>query len=130
LPQILIEFIKTHHGTTKVEYFLRNQKNEEPDRNFDESLFEYPGPKPSSKEQTILMLADSIEASSKSLKNPTGVDIDQLIDNIIQFKISKNQLTNSDLSFSELQKCTDVFKSLLRSIYHVRVEYPAEKKAE
>ncbi len=127
LPQILIDFITTHHGTTRVEYFYRQQKNAEPDREFDESLFRYPGPKPQSKEQTIMMLADSIEAASKSLKNPTGSDIDAMIDKIIEFKINDDQLMESELSFTELQTCIKVFRSLLRSIYHVRIEYPEEK---
>ncbi len=127
LPKLLIDFIKTHHGTTRVEYFYRKQKNDEPDREFDESLFRYAGPKPSSKEQTILMLADSIEAASKSLKNPTGQDIDKLIDGIIEHKVKLGQLSDSSLSFMELKSSKDVFKSLLRSIYHVRIEYPEDK---
>lgn len=126
LPKILIDFIKTHHGTTRVEYFYRKQKTDNPDREFDESIFRYPGPKPFTKEQTILMLADSIEAASKSLKNPTGQDIDKLIDGIVEYKINEGQLSDSPLSFNELDTCKDVFKSLLRSINHVRVEYPAE----
>lgn len=128
LPKILIDFIKTHHGTTRVEYFYRKQLTDEPDREFDESIFRYQGPKPSTKEQTILMLADSIEAASKSLKNPTGQDIDQLIEKIVDFKINEGQLSDSTLNFNELDTCKDVFKSLLRSIYHVRIEYPAEAR--
>ncbi len=127
LPKLLIDFIMTHHGTTRVEYFYRKQKNDEPEREFDESLFIYPGPKPTSKEQTILMLADSIEAASKSLKNPTGEDIDKLIDGITDHKVKLGQLTESSLSFMELEECKNVFRSLLRSIYHVRIEYPEEK---
>lgn len=126
LPSIVTDFITTHHGTTRVEYFYRNQKKQEPDREFDESLFRYPGPKPVSREQTIMMLADSIEAASKSLKNPTGKDIDALIENIVDHKIEMDQLSESQLSFAELQKCVSVFKSLLRSIYHVRIEYPED----
>ena len=126
LPKVLIDIIKTHHGTTRVEYFYRNQKNEEPDREFDESLFRYPGPKPRTKEQTILMIADSLEAASKSLKTPTGQDIDQLIDKIVDYKINEGQLSDSELTFSELAICKDVWRSLLRSINHVRIEYPAE----
>ena len=126
LPKIVTDFITTHHGTTRVEYFYRNQKSAEPDREFDESLFRYPGPKPVTKEQTILMLADSIEAASKSLQNPTGEDIDKLIEKIVDHKIAEDQLINSALSFNELQKCIGVFKSLLRSIYHVRIEYPED----
>ncbi len=126
LPGKLIEFIRSHHGTTRVEYFYRNQLSSEPDREFDEVLFRYPGPKPKTKEEAILMIADSLEAASKSLKNPTGKDIDELVDKIVAGKISNEQLTESALTFSELEQCVDVFKSLLKSINHVRVEYPDE----
>lgn len=128
LPNLLIDFIKSHHGTTRVEYFYRKQLKDEPDREFDESLFVYPGPKPRSKEETILMMADSLEASSKSLKNPTGQDIDQLVDKIIAGKINNGQFEKSAIRFRELEICKRVFKQLLRSIYHVRIEYPEEAK--
>lgn len=130
LPKEIIDFITTHHGTTRVEYFYRNQLKAEPDKEFDESIFRYPGPKPQSKEQTILMIADSLEAASKSLKNPTGQDIDKLVDGIVKYKIEQGQLDDSKLNFDELEKCTAVFKSLLRSINHVRVEYPKEVKVD
>lgn len=129
LPKLIRDIIKTHHGTTRVEYFYRKQKADEPDREFDESIFRYPGPKPTTKEQTILMLADSIEAASKSLKNPTGQDIDKLIEGITEYKVNEGQLSDSALSFHELDACKDVFRSLLRSIYHVRIEYPEEQKS-
>jgi len=126
LPKLIIDFITSHHGTTRVEYFYRNQKSAEPDKEFDESLFRYPGPKPVTKEQTILMIADSLEAASKSLKSPTGQDIDKLVDKIVAYKIDQEQLSDSQLSFNELEQCTTVFKQLLRNINHVRVEYPDE----
>ncbi len=128
LPKDIIDFIRTHHGTTRVEYFYRNQLNQHPDKEFDETLFRYPGPNPWTKEQTIMMMADSLEAASKSLKNATGQDIDNLVDKIIDGKLKAGQLDDSPLSFSELEKCKGVFKSMLRSINHVRVEYPEEKK--
>ncbi len=127
IPNLLTNFIKTHHGTTRVEYFYRNFVNANPERQFDESLFRYPGPKPSSKEETILMIADSLEAACKSLKNPTGQDLDQLIDKIINGKISQGQLEDSELTFEELDICTEEFRKILRSIHHVRIEYPEEK---
>lgn len=127
LPQPIIDLITTHHGTTRVEYFYRNQMNNFPDQDFDQTLFMYPGPKPITREQTILMIADSVEAASKSLKNPTGQDIDNLVDQIVSYKIKNDQLSESQLSFEELGNCVSVFKSLLRNINHVRVEYPTEK---
>lgn len=128
LPKVVVDFIKTHHGTTRVEYFYRNQLSSEPDRQFDESLFRYPGPKPKTKEQTIMMIADSLEAASKSLKSPTGQDIDELIRKIIDHKIDNGQLSDSELTFEELATCKEVWSSLLRSINHVRIEYPDEVK--
>ena len=74
------------------------------------------------------MIADSVEAASKSLKSPVGQDIDKLIDGIVEYKIKEGQLSDSELTFQELDICKDVFKALLRSIYHVRIEYPEEKK--
>ena len=124
LPAVIIDFIKTHHGTSRVEYFYRKQLALKPNGEFDESLFRYPGPKPSTKEQTILMLADSIEAASKSLKEPNIDSIRQLIDDIIHHKIQDGQLDHSVLSYKELQICKDSFNQTLRSIYHVRIAYP------
>ena len=129
LPKVLSRFIETHHGTTRVEYFYRNFIKENPDREFDESIFRYPGPKPNTKEETILMLADSLEAASKSLKNPTGKDIDELVGKIIGGKIAHGQLEDSALTFSELEACKEVFMQRLRSMNHVRVEYPKEERS-
>jgi len=128
LPKVIVDFIKSHHGTTRVEYFYRNQLKQEPEREFDESLFRYPGPKPTTKEQTIMMIADSLEAASKSLRNPTGKDIDELMEKIIDHKITHGQLSESDLTFTELAQCKEVWSGLLRSINHVRIEYPDEAK--
>jgi putative nucleotidyltransferase with HDIG domain len=127
LPALLSDFISTHHGTTRVEYFYRMQKNEHPETTIDEKDFSYPGPKPRNREEVILMLADSTEAASKSLKNPSGKDIDTLVENIVSFKTTHGQLQESNITFAELDKIKAVFKKLLRSIYHVRVEYPVEK---
>lgn len=128
LPQVLIDFINTHHGTTRVEYFYRKELEENPEIEVDESKFRYPGLRPKSKEETILMIADSLEASCKSLQNPTGQAIDEMVEKIIAFKIKNRQLEESEMTFEELEKCKIVFKSLLRSINHVRVEYPEENE--
>jgi cyclic-di-AMP phosphodiesterase PgpH len=124
LPEMVSDFITTHHGTTRVEFFFRHYLREDPSGKDIESEFRYPGPLPVTREQTILMLADSLEASSKSLKNPTGKDIDELVDKIIDGKISMGQLAQAQLSFGELESCRAVFKARLRSINHVRIEYP------
>lgn len=130
LPQVLIDFILTHHGTTHVEYFYHQHKQAHPDsaEKDKDSFFRYPGPKPQTKEQAILMIADSLEAASKSLKSPTEQDIDCLVENIIKGKISKGQMQHTSLSFRELDRIKVVFKKLLKSMNHVRIAYPDEEK--
>ncbi len=127
LPQVLIDFIKTHHGTTRVEYFYRQHCSDTNNEYADDKDFKYPGPRPRTKEEAILMIADSLEAASKSLKEPTMEDIDQLVEKIIAGKIAARQLENTGLSFRELQLCKSEWKKLLKSIYHVRIEYPDEE---
>ncbi len=127
LPKLLIDFIRSHHGTTRVEYFYRSYLNDNPEGEVDEEDFRYPGPKPVTKEETILMMADSIEAACKSLKNPTEVNLAELIDKIIAGKITQGQFEHSKLTFEELEACKKVFKQLMKSVHHVRIEYPEEK---
>ncbi len=124
LPAIIIDFIRTHHGTTRVEYFYHQQKEKYPDQDPDEKAFTYPGPKPRTKEETIMMIADSLEAASKSLKDPSWEDLQSLLDNIIKGKIAKDQLTDSDLNFNELETIRESFLRTLKSIYHGRIKYP------
>ncbi len=128
LPEVITDFITTHHGTTRVEYFYRQHLEKHPDEETDESQFRYPGPKPQTKEQAILMVADSVEAAAKSIKQPTEQAINDLVDNIVSGKIKQEQFTDCNLSFSELETCKGVLKKLLKSIHHVRIEYPDEKK--
>ena len=128
LPKVLIDFIRSHHGTTRTEYFYRNYLKENPDGEVDEALFRYPGPRPRTKEETILMIADSLEAASKSLKEPTAEAIDQLVDNIIAGKIKAQQFEQSALAFEELESARQVIKQMLKSIHHVRIAYPEEEK--
>lgn len=130
LPKELIDFILTHHGTTRVEYFYRNFLKSNPNQTVDEADFRYPGPKPRTKEQTIMMLADSIEAASRSMKNPTGEELTDLVEKIIDYKIKDDQLSESSLTFEELVKCKETFKKMLLSIYHIRVEYPEEQSSD
>jgi len=128
LPSVLIDFILTHHGTTRVEFFYRTYQKENPDIEVDPADFTYPGPKPFTKEQAIMMIADSLEAASKSLKSPNEDDINNLVENIIKGKIAMGQLQDTNLSFKELEEIKVVFKKLLKSINHVRVSYPDEDK--
>jgi cyclic-di-AMP phosphodiesterase PgpH len=125
LPSIVVDFIPTHHGTTLVEYFYRlHSQNTEGGGTIDKLKFQYPGPKPRTKEETILMLADSLEATSKILKQPDNRSIDDLVERIVRDKIQQGQLDNSALSFDDLEKCKDSFKKTLKNINHVRIEYP------
>ena len=124
MPSVIIDFIKTHHGTTSVEYFYRlHSQNTEGGTN-DRSQFQYAGPRPRTREEVILMLADSLEATSKSLKNPSNDSIDELVERIIADKVAHGQLQDSDMTFGELEKCKASFKATLKSIHHVRIEYP------
>jgi len=129
LPEKVINFIPTHHGTTRVEYFYQHYIRNNKEGEAEEPEFRYPGPNPTTREETILMLADSLEASARSMVNPTGKEIDDLVEKIIAGKIALGQLTESQLSFEELEICKGVFQSRIRSIHHVRLEYPGDAKA-
>ena len=122
LPDRVIDFIRCHHGTTFVYYFLKKQ--EAIDENVNEDDFRYPGPTPFSKETAILMMADSVEAASKSLKNPTFMMIDAFVDKIIAGQMGANQFINANITFKEIESIKKIFKQKLTNIYHLRVEYP------
>ncbi len=124
LPETVIDFIRTHHGTTTTRYFLYNYKKEHAGEVINEDLFRYPGPIPFSKETAILMMADGVEASSRSLKKYDAVTIDELVDKIINYQISENQFINADITFRDINQIKKIFKKRLMNIYHVRIEYP------
>lgn len=124
LPDIIIDFIRTHHGTSKTQYFLKNYKNEQNEQEVDESIFQYPGPTPYSKETAVLMMADSVEAASRSLKSYDGESIETLVNGIIDAQVAELQFINSNITFSDISQIKKIFKRKLMNIYHVRVEYP------
>jgi len=124
LPQEVTHFISTHHGTSRVEYFYRKHLTAYPDSTLDENLFRYPGPVPGTKEEAILMIADSLEASARSFKNLQSSQVDMLVDKIIRIKLMDKQLDDCGLSVKELETCADAFKSIIKSMHHLRVEYP------
>lgn len=128
LPKVIIEFIQTHHGTTRVEYFYQKAIKENPDQDVDAKDFQYPGQTPITKEHIIMMLADSIEAASKSLNNPTEESIDNLVENVTKGKIVQRQFVNAKITFEELEQVKKVFKRVLKSIYHTRIVYPNDTK--
>ncbi len=124
LPESVIDFIRTHHGTSATQFFLHNYKKEHSGEIINEDLFRYPGPIPFSKETAILMMADSVEASSRSLKKYDAVVIDELVDKILDRQINENQFLNADITFKEINQIKKIFKKRLMNIYHVRIEYP------
>ncbi len=130
LPLEIVRFIKTHHGTTRVEFFYQKHLEKFPNGEPSEPLFRYPGPRPRSKEETVMMMADSIEAACKSLKQPTEQRISEMVDAIISKKMSSGQFEESELTFEELEIVRSSFKSVLKSIHHVRIEYPKEKEEQ
>ena len=124
LPEHIIDFIRTHHGTSLTSYFYRSFQNTFPDEQIDEAKFHYPGPIPFSKETAVLMMADSVEAASRSLKKYDSETIDNLVERIINTQIEQNQYANADITFRDINTLKKIFKKKLMNIYHVRVEYP------
>ncbi|HHC80337.1 MAG TPA: HDIG domain-containing protein [Flavobacteriia bacterium] len=123
LPDRIIDFIRTHHGTSLVYYFYKKQEALDPnDLNSDD--FSYKGPIPFSKETAILMMCDAAEAASKSLKEPSAILIDELIEKIVSSQMDNGQFMNADITFKEIQTIKKVIKKKLNNIYHLRIEYP------
>lgn len=126
LPAEVADFIATHHGTRKVEYFYIKQKLENPEKNVDENPFTYPGPIPYSKETALVMMADSVEAASRSLTKPDDTSINDLVERIISHQLESEQFSNADLTLRDITKVKEIFKKSLQNIYHVRISYPEE----
>lgn len=123
LPDRVIDFIRTHHGTSSVYYFYMKEKSINDDEvNIED--FSYPGPKPFSKETAILMMCDSVEAASKSLKEPTSAKISDFVENIVTKQMESGQFLNANITFKEIQSIKKVLKHKLANIYHLRIEYP------
>ncbi len=123
IPDRIIDFIRTHHGTSLVYYFYKKQQEITPE-DIDVEKFKYPGPKPFSKETAILMMADSVEAASKSLKSPSLNDLKFFIDKIIDGKMSEKQFNSSNITFSEIEIVKKVLYKKLINVYQLRIEYP------
>lgn len=129
LPKVIQDFIPTHHGKTLVKYFYLTAKNkaENPD-DIKEEDYMYPGPKPKTKEQCILMLADSVEAAVRSINGPTKEKIETMVDNIVKDKLNSGQLDNSELTISDVKNIKKCFLKTLSGIYHERIEYPKDER--
>ncbi|MBI9042073.1 HDIG domain-containing metalloprotein [Lutibacter sp.] len=123
IPDRIIDFIRTHHGTTLVYYFYKKEEQFIGGK-VELNDFQYPGPIPFSKETAILMMCDSVEAASKSLKEPNSQSIDELVDKIVNKQMEDGQFMNADITFKELQTIKKVLKKKLKNIYHLRIEYP------
>lgn len=123
LPDRIIDFIRTHHGTTLVYYFYKKEEELNGGKR-DIKQFQYPGPIPFSKETAILMMCDSVEAASKSIKEPSAQAFDNLVEKIVNKQMDDGQFMNADITFKELQTIKKVLKKKLKNIYHLRIEYP------
>lgn len=128
LPKAVIDFIRTHHGRGKAKYFYNSFKNQYPDREIDEEAFTYPGPNPFTKETALLMMADSVEAASRSLKEHTEESIRQLVDKIIDAQIADGLLKSAPLTFRDVETIKSVFTDKLKTMFHTRISYPDLKK--
>ena len=123
LPEIVIDFIRTHHGNTRVDYFYQSFLKNFPEKFINENIFRYPGPIPYSKETGVLMLADSVEAASRSLREPDEKSISDLVDRIVKYKLNQDQLKDSNITLKDIETIKTIFKRMLMSIYHVRIDY-------
>lgn len=130
LPKAIKDFIVTHHGYSKTKYFYVSYVNENPDKKVDELAFTYPGPNPFSKETAILMMADSVEAASRSLPEYTEDSISNLVDKIIDSQVEEGYFRECPITFKDIEVVKCVFKEKLRTVYHTRISYPELKVKE
>lgn len=131
LPEAIINFIRTHHGKSKVKYFYNSFKNKYPDREIDESLFTYAGPDPVSRECAVVMMADAVEAVSRTLANKTEENITKSVNDIIDGQLHDGRYANADITFKDIAVVKKVFIEMLTNIYHSRIAYPKlEKQTE
>ena len=128
LPNVIKDFIATHHGTGMTKYFYVSYKNEHPDEPVDDALFTYPGPNPFTREQAILMMADSVEAAARSLPEYTEASISELVNRIINGQMSEGFFEYCPITFRDVAVAKQVLIERLKSVYHTRVSYPELKK--
>ena len=128
LPKVIKDFICTHHGKGVTKYFYISWKNEHPNEEIEEALFTYPGPNPFTKEHAILMMADAVEAASRSLPEYTEESISNLVDKIIDTQVSDEFFKECPITFLDIATAKAVFKEKLKIIYHTRISYPELNK--
>ena len=128
LPDVVTEFIATHHGAGKLKYFYNKWCNEHPGETPDDALFSYDGPNPYTIEQALLMMADSLEAASRSLKDYSDESITKLVNGIIDAQINDGMFRDTPLTFKKLEIVRAEFIERLKTMYHARISYPELKK--
>lgn len=128
LPKVIKDFISTHHGRGLTKYFYISYKNEHPDEEVDQEKFRYPGPNPFTKEQAVLMMADSVEAASRSLLEYTEESISTLVDKIIDTQVSEGYFKECPITFKDIATVKALFKEKLKTMYHTRISYPELRK--
>lgn len=128
LPKEIIDFIRTHHGQGKAKYFYNSFRNQYPNQPINEAAFTYPGPNPFSKETAVVMMADAVEAASRSLKEHTEEGISVLVNKIVDGQIADGLFKNAPLTFRDVETIKQVFIEKLKIIYHTRISYPDLKK--
>ena len=129
LPKVISDFIATHHGQGKAKYFYVNYKNEHPDEPVDDLLFTYPGPNPFTREQACLMMADTVEAASRSLPDYTEQSIRELVERLIDGQVAEGYFRECPITFRDIQYAKTVLIEKLKTVYHTRISYPSEKKS-
>ncbi len=130
LPKVIRDFIATHHGQGKAKFFYIRYKNEHPDEPVDDLLFTYPGPNPFTREHACLMMADSVEAASRSLPDYTEQSIRGLVEKIIDTQVAEGYFRECPITFRDIQYAKTVLIEKLKTIYHTRISYPSEKKED
>ena len=128
LPQVIKDFITTHHGNSITRYFYIQAQNKCPDIEIDPATFTYPGPEPTTMEQAILMMCDAVEAASRSLKEITEETISELVNKIVDGQVSEGHFKNAPITFQDIENAKQVLKAKLQTIYHTRIQYPELKK--
>lgn len=128
LPKVIKDFISTHHGRGLTKYFYISYKNEHPNEEVDQEKFRYPGPNPFTKEQAVLMMADSVEAASRSLPEYTEESISTLVDKIIDTQVSEGYFKECPITFKDIATVKALFKEKLKTMYHTRISYPELRK--
>ena len=130
LPECIVDFIRTHHGKSKVKYFYNSFKNKYPDKEIDEAAFTYAGPDPVTRECAVVMMADAVEAVSRTLKEKTVANITKVVNDIIDGQVRDGRFANAEITFKDIAIVKKVFIEMLTNIYHSRIAYPALEKKE